>query len=406
MLESDHLELNLEEKKPTPHKPALPKKIRLPLEALFWIFFLTGAVFYIPLLCLSLVILIGDSIFCCIPSIFDFLFPTFCFGVAIYFDQLLKGWEKQECFPGIGYGFPAAFLVWIIGGTVSVLHNWLFAWLYNTLQESCILTLLIPTFSILIAVVLGFKAGKDGRTATFVQKAFAFLTRFRIALFTVIVLLIAASIVGQQIYYRTATQLQFLTPRLIHPYFNPQIFWNYFVYSDTSKCPFDKFQKLEYICVNSSVKFNSIPANPSIKRLLFLGNKNLTQADMKRLAQFPSLEYLELYLWKDSLKDSNSTGLEYLSQIKGLKYLTLEITPQTDENIHYLKDIPNLETLRFYMFFYDSPIDYASLLSAPKLKTLILAFPDGVDEAEAQRAREALPNCKIEVEKRASSVGR
>jgi hypothetical protein len=44
-------------------------------------------------------------------------------------------------------------------------------------------------------------------------------------------------------------------------------------------------------------------------------------------------------------------------------------------------------------------IDYTALQSAPKLKTLVLEFPFKVDEDDVERAREALPKCKIETEK-------
>ena len=114
----------------------------------------------------------------------------------------------------------------------------------------------------------------------------------------------------------------------------------------------------------------------------------------------PSLESLTLLFWNE-LKDSDSTGLEYFSQIKGLKELSLGVTTQNVDAIPYLKDVPNLETLKLYVSdlgFFDSEIDYASLQSAPKLKTLILAFPRKIDKDEVQRARDALSNCKIKAE--------
>ncbi|MBR5161728.1 MAG: hypothetical protein IKW80_08880, partial [Thermoguttaceae bacterium] len=129
-------------------------------------------------------------------------------------------------------------------------------------------------------------------------------------------------------------------------------------------------------------------------------NHFLTADDIKRLAQMPSLERLHLLFWNE-LNDSESTGLEYFSQIKGLKELSLGVTTQNIDSIPYLKDVPNLETLKLYVLeldFFDSEIDYASLQSAPKLKTLILAFPDKIDKDEVQRARDALPNCKITAE--------
>ena len=332
------------------------------------------------------------------------LITAFCFGVAIYFNQLIKGWKKQERFPGFGYGFPAAILVWTIGGTVSVLQNWYFALLYNSHPEFA-LVFTAPTIAILIAVILGFKAGKDnGRTAAFVQKASTFLTRHSFAVLGLITLLIAASVVGQQIYYRTAARFPVIKFNNVQP-----VYWKYYAFFDTGNCPFDKFQNLESICVTSDENFNSISAKPSIKEFRFQSNRMLTEADIKRLAQFPNLERLKLHHW-NSLKNSDSTGLEYFSQIKGLKELSLGVTTQNVGAIPFLKDVPNLESLKLVIFprdgLFDSEIDYASLQSAPKLKTLILAFPDGVDEAEVQRAREALPKCKIEVEKRASSIGR
>ena len=115
----------------------------------------------------------------------------------------------------------------------------------------------------------------------------------------------------------------------------------------------------------------------------------------------PSLESLTLQFWNE-LKDSDSTGLEYFSQIKGLKELSLGVTTQNVDAIPYLKDVPNLETLKLYVSdlgFFGSEIDYASLQSAPKLKKLTLSFPHKIDENEVQRARDALPNCKIEADK-------
>jgi hypothetical protein len=173
-------------------------------------------------------------------------------------------------------------------------------------------------------------------------------------------------------------------------------------------CPFDKFQKLESVHFTFGMNFRSLPKSTTIKEICFRGNHFLTADDIKRLAQMPSLERLHLLFWNE-LNDSDSTGLEYFSQIKGLKELSLGVTTQNVDAIPFLKDVPNLETLKLYVLeldFFDSEIDYASLQSAPKLKTLILAFPYKIDEAEVQRAREALPKCKIEVEKRASSIGR
>ena len=318
----------------------------------------------------------------------------------MYFYQLLRGWKKQERFPGFGYGVPAMLLVWTIGGTVCILQNWFFVLFFYVNFELCYLSILASIFSILIAVILGFKAGNDRWTGKTVQKVSAFLTRYKIAFFTVIVLLIAASVVGQQIYYRTSTRFPYLTK-----YLNHQVYWNYFAFFHTSSCPFDKFQKLEYICVTRHVDFSSIPATSSIKELQFQGSHNLTENDIKRLAQFPSLERLELIYWND-LKDSDSSGLECLSQIKGLKELTLDVTTRSVDDIPKLKDIPNLEKLCLYLrssVFFEVETDYASLQSAPKLKTLILAFPYKVDEAEIQRARAALPNCKIEAEDHCSN---
>lgn len=112
---------------------------------------------------------------------------------------------------------------------------------------------------------------------------------------------------------------------------------------------------------------------------------------------------MTLRFWKN-LKDSDSTGLEYLPQIKGLKELSLDVTKQSANDISYLKDVPNLETLKLFVsmdVLYESElrIDYTDLQSAPKLKTLVLEFPFKVDEDDVERAREALPKCKIETEK-------
>ena len=271
--------------------------------------------------------------------------------------------------------------------------------LYNSHPEFAIV-FTAPTIAILIAVILGFKAGKDGgRTAAFVQKTSAFLTRHKFAVLGLITLLIAASIVGQQIYYRTATRFPEMRFYNVEP-----VYWKYYAFFETDNCPFDKFQKLESICVTSDEDFSSIPAAPSIKELRFTGgNRSLTETDMKRLAQFPSLERLTLRFWKN-LKDSDSTGLEYLPQIKGLKELSLDVTKRSVNDISYLKDIPNLETLKLYvssniMHDPEYQIDYTALQSAPKLKTLVLEFPFKVDEDDVERAREALPKCKIETEK-------
>ncbi|MBQ3350504.1 MAG: hypothetical protein IJG38_08905 [Thermoguttaceae bacterium] len=409
MSEADYLEMNIVEKKPAPRKPVLSWKIRLPLRLMFWAFFLAGAVFYFP--CLFLIcIFLGLSLFI-IPNIYGFMLPTFCFGIALYFHQLLKGWKKQERFPGFGYGVPAMLVVWTVGGVICVLQNWFFVLLFNTNCELCFWSLLASIFAPGLAVILGFKTYKDGgRTAALVQKTSAFLTRCKGVVIGIITLLIAASVVGQQIYYRTATRFPFLKYETSLPVgpFNHDVFWNYFAFFHTMSCPFDKFQKLESVHYTYGMNFRSLPKSTSIKEIRFRGNFNLTADDIKRMAQMPSLERLSLLFWNE-LKDSNSTGLEYFSQIKGLKELSLGVTTQNIDSIPYLKDVPNLETLKLYVLeldFFDSEIDYASLQSAPKLQTLILAFPDGVDEAEVQRAREALPKCKIEVEKRASSIGR
>ncbi len=372
------------------------------LRLLFWAFFLAGVFFYFVCL-LPYANFLGLSA----PLFFPvnlLLLTAFCFGVAIYFNQLIKGWKKQERFPGFGYGFPAAILVWTIGGIVSILQNWYFALLYNSHPEFA-LVFTAPTIAILIAAILGFKAGKDGgRTAALVQKTSAFLTKHRFAVLALITLLIAASVVGQQIYYRTVTRFPVMEFYNVQP-----VYWKYYAFFDTRDCPFDRFQNLESICVTSDENFNSISAKPSIKEFRFQGNRMFTEADIKRLAQYPNLERLELHYW-NSLKNSDSTGLEYISQIKGLKELTLDVTLRSSDDIPFLKDIPNLESLKLVIFprdgLFDSEIDYASLQSAPKLQTLILAFLDGVDKDEVQRAREALPKCKIEVEKRASSIGR
>lgn len=396
MSDANQIDLNIEEKKPEPRKSALSWKIRLPLGLLFWAFFLAGVFFYFVCL-LPYANFLGLSA----PLFFPvnlLLLTAFCFGVAIYFNQVIKGWKKQERFPGFGFGFPAAILVWTIGGTVSVLQNWYFALLYNSHPEFAIV-FTAPTIAILIAVILGFKAGKDGgRTAALVQKTSAFLTRHKFAVLGLITLLIAASVVGQQIYYRTATRFPVMEFNNVQP-----VYWKYYAFFDTRDCPFDNFQNLESICVTSDENFNSISAKPSIKEFRFQGNHMLTEADIKRLAQFPNLERLELHYW-NSLKNSDSTGLEYISQIKGLKELTLDVTLRSFDDIPFLKDVPNLESLTLIIFprdvFFDSEIDYASLQSAPKLKVLILAFPYKVDEAEVQRARDALPNCIIEAEEK------
>ena len=401
MSETDHLEMNIVEKKPAPRKPVLSWKIRLPLRLMFWAFFLAGAVFYFP--CLFLIcIFLGLSLFI-IPNIYGFLLPTFCFGIALYFHQLLKGWKKQERFPGFGYGVPAMLVVWTVGGVICVLQNWFFVFLFNYMQEICILALLASIIAPGLAVVLGFKACKDeGRTAALVQKTSAFLTRRKGAVIGIITLLIATSAVGQQIYYRTATRFPFLRCETNLPVgpFNHDVFWNYFAFFHTMSCPFDKFQKLESIHYTYGMNFRSLPKSTSIKEIRFRGNFNLTADDIKRMAQMPSLERLSLLFWNE-LKDSNSTGLEYFSQIKGLKDLSLGVTTQNVDAIPYLKDVPNLETLKLYVSdlgFFGSEIDYASLQSAPKLKTLILAFPDKIDKDEVQRARDALPNFKIKAE--------
>ncbi|MBQ2620236.1 MAG: hypothetical protein IJF84_02765 [Thermoguttaceae bacterium] len=399
MSEADHLEMNIVEKKPAPRKPAW--KIRLPLGLLFWAFFLAGAVFYFP--CLFLIcIFLGLSLFS-IPNIYGFLLPTFCFGIALYFHQLLKGWKKQERFPDFGYGVPAMLVVWTVGGVICVLQNWFFVLLFNYMQEICILTLLASIFAPGIAVVLGFKTCKDGgRTAAMVQKTSAFLARRKGAVIGIITLLIVTSVVGQQIYYRTATRFPFLkceTNLAVGP-FNHDVFWNYFAFFHTMDCPFDKFQKLESVHCTYGMNFRSLPKSTSVKEICFRGNHFLTADDIKRMAQMPSLESLTLQFWNE-LKDSDSTGLEYFSQIKGLKALSLGVTTQNVDSIPYLKDVPNLKTLKLYISdlgFFDSEIDYASLQSAPKLKTLILAFPDKIDKDEVQRARDALPNCKIKAE--------
>ena len=413
MSEVDHLEMNITEKKPAPRKPVLSWKIRFPLGLLFWAFFLAGIVFYFPCLFL-LCIFLGLTLFS-IPNIYGFLLPTFCFGIALYFYQLLKGWKKQERFPGFGYGVPAALVVWTLGGVICVLQNWFFVLLFNTSLNTnwdiCFWSLLASIFAPGLAVILGFKTCKDeGRTAALVQKTSAFLTKRKGAVIGIILLLIVTSVVGQQIYYRTATRFPFLkyeTHFAVGP-FNHEVFWNYFAFFHTMSCPFDKFQKLESAHYTYGMNFRSLPKSTSIKEIRFRGNFNLTADDIKRMAQMPSLERLSLLFWNE-LKGSNSTGLEYFSQIKGLKELSLGVTTQNIDSIPYLKDVPNLETLKLYVLeldFFDSDIDYASLQSAPKLKTLILAFPHKIDEDEVQRAREALPNCKIEVEKRASSIGR
>ncbi|MBR6435301.1 MAG: hypothetical protein IKS45_02210 [Thermoguttaceae bacterium] len=405
MSDTDHLEMNIAEKKPAPRKPVLSWKIRLPLSLLFWAFFLAGAVFYFP--CLFLIcIFLGLSLFI-IPNIYGFLLPTFCFGIALYFHQLLKGWKKQERFPGFGYGVPAALVVWTLGGVICVLQNWFFVLLFNTgfntNWELCFWSLLASIFAPGLAVILGFKTCKDeGRTAAFVQKTSAFLARRKGAVIGIITLLIATSVVGQQIYYRTATRFPFLkceTNLAVGP-FNHDVFWNYFAFFHTMSCPFDKFQKLESVHFTYGMNFRSLPKSTSVKEIHFRGNHFLTADDIKRLAQMPSLESLTLLFWNE-LKDSDSTGLEYFSQIKGLKELSLGVTTQNIDSIPYLKDVPNLETLKLYVLeldFFDSEIDYASLQSAPKLKTLILAFPDKIDKDEVQRARDALPNCKITAE--------
>lgn len=401
MSDQEHVNLNITEKKPAPHKPVLSWKIRLPLGLLFWAFFLAGAVFYFP--CLFLIcIFLGLSLFS-IPNIYGFLLPTFCFGIALYFYQLLKGWKKQERFPGFGYGVPAMLVVWTVGGVICVLQNWFFVFLFNYMQEICILTLLASIFAPGIAVVLGFKTCKDGgRTAALVQKTSAFLTRRKGAIIGIITLLIVTSVVGQQIYYRTATRFPFLkceTNLAVGP-FNHDVFWNYFAFFHTMSCPFDKFQKLESVHCTYGMNFRSLPKSTSVKEICFRGNHFLTADDIKRLAQMPSLESLTLQFWNE-LKDSDSTGLEYFSQIKGLKALSLGVTTQNVDSIPYLKDVPNLETLKLYISdlgFFDSEIDYASLQSAPKLKTLILAFPDKIDKDEVQCARDALPDCEIKAE--------
>ena len=370
---------------------------RFLLSLLFWSFFLTGVFFYfVCLLPYANFLGISASVFYPVNLL---LLTTFCFGVAIYFNQLIIGWKKQERFPGFAYGFPAAILVWTIGGTVSILQNWYFALLHNPLPGLWMIVY-TPTIAIFIAVILGFKAGKDkGRTAAFVQKTSAFLTRHKFAVLGLITLLIATSIVGQQIYYRTATRFPEMRFYNVEP-----VYWKYYAFFETDNCPFDKFQNLESICVTSDEDFSSIPAAPSIKELRFTGgNRSLTDADMKRLAQFPSLERLTLRFWKN-LKDSDSTGLEYLPQIKGLKELSLDVTKRSVNDISYLKDIPNLETLKLYvssniMHDPEYQIDYTALQSAPKLKTLVLEFPFKVDEDDVERAREALPKCKIETEK-------
>ena len=367
------------------------------LRLLFWAFFLTGVFFYfVCLFPYANFLGISASVFYPVNLL---LLTVFCFGVAIYFNQLIIGWKKQERFPGFAYGFPAAILVWTIGGTVSILQNWYFALLHNPLPGLWMIVY-TPTIAILIAVILGFKAGKDGgRTAAFVQKTSAFLTRHKFAVLGLITLLIAASIVGQQIYYRNATRFPEMRFYNVEP-----VYWNYYAFFETDNCPFDKFQNLESICVTSDEDFSSIPAAPSIKELRFTGgNRSLTETDMKRLAQFPSLERLTLRFWKN-LKDSDSTGLEYLPQIKGLKELSLDVTKRSVNDISYLKDIPNLETLKLYvssniMHDPEYQIDYTALQSAPKLKTLVLEFPFKVDEDDVERAREALPKCKIETEK-------
>ncbi|MBR5709791.1 MAG: hypothetical protein IKX40_03465 [Thermoguttaceae bacterium] len=401
MSDTDHLEMNIAEKKPSPRKPAISWRIRLPLGLLFWAFFLAGAVFYFP--CLFLIcIFLGLTLFF-IPNIYAFLLPTFCFGIALYFHQLLKGWKKQERFPGFGYGVPAMLVVWTVGGVICVLQNWFFVLLFNYHRELCYWTLLASIFSPIIAVILGFKAGKDGgRTAALVQKTSAFLARRKDAVIGIITLLIVTSVVGQQIYYRTATRFPFLkyeTCFAVGP-FNHDVFWNYFAFFHTMSCPFEKFQKLESVHFTYGMNLRSLPKSTSIKEIRFRGNSNLTEDDIKRLAQMPFLERLILDYWNE-LKDSDSTGLEYFSQIKGLKELSLGVTTQNVDAIPYLKDVPNLETLKLYVSdlgFFGSEIDYASLQSAPKLKTLTLAFPRKIDEDEVQRAREALPDCEIKAE--------
>ncbi len=378
-------------------KPALSWKIRLPLSLLFWSFFLTGVFFYfVCLLPYANFLGLSATLFCPVNLL---LITVFCFGVAIYFNQLIIGWKKQGRFPGFWYGFPSAILVWTIGGTVSILQNWYFALLYNSHPEFA-LVFMAPTIAILIAVILGFKAGKDGgQTAAFVQRTSAFLTRRKFAILGLIILLIATSIVGQQIYYRTATRFPEMRFYNVEP-----VYWKYYAFFETDNCPFDKFQKLESVCVTQYMNFSSIPAAPSIKEIRFTGgNRSLTDADMKRLAQFPSLERLTLRFVK-SLKDSYSSGMEYLPQIKGLKEISLDVTKQSVSEIFYLRKIPNLETIKLYvssniMHDPEYQIDYTALQSAPKLKTLVLEFPYKVDEDDVERAREALPKCKIETEK-------
>ena len=246
-------------------KPALSWKIRLPLGLLFWAFFLAGVVFYFP--CLFLIcIFLGLSLFS-IPNIYGFLLPTFCFGIALYFYQLLKGWKKQESFPGFGYGIPAMLVVWTVGSVICVLQNWFFVFLFNYHRELCYWTLLAPIFSPIIAVILGFKACKDGgRTAALVQKTSAFLARRKGAVIGIIALLIATSIVGQQIYYRTATRFPFLKYEnyfAVGP-FNHDVFWNYFAFFHTMSCPFEKFQKLESVHYTYGMNFRSLPKSTSI----------------------------------------------------------------------------------------------------------------------------------------------
>ena len=402
MSDTDHLEMNITEKKPAPRKPVLSWKIRLPLGLLFWACILTGVFYYLPCLFLLCIFLGLTLLF--IPNIYGFLLPTFCFGIALYFHQLLKGWKKQERFPDFGYGVPAMLVVWTVGGVICVLQNWFFVLLFNCMREICILTLLASIFAPIIAVTLGFKACKDeGRTVTLVQKTSAFLTKRKGAVIGIITLLIVTSVVGQQIYYRTATRFPFLKceSRFAVGPFNHDVFWNYFAFFHTMSCPFDKFQKLESVHFTFGINFRSLPKSTSVKEIRFRGNSNLTEDDIKRLAQMPSLEYLTLGYWNE-LKDSDSTGLEYFSQIKGLKELSLGVTTQNVDAIPYLKDVPNLETLKLYVSdlgFFGSEIDYASLQSAPKLKKLTLSFPHKIDENEVQRARDALPNCKIEADK-------
>jgi hypothetical protein len=85
---------------------------------------------------------------------------------------------------------------------------------------------------------------------------------------------------------------------------------------------------------------NNKPGNPVVGVRFFFGSSKVTDADLKGLKEFKSLQHLEL-----SGNQVTDAGLRELKELKSLQQLDLNHTQVTDAGLKELKELQNVQTL-------------------------------------------------------------